>query len=140
MKVLYSKPNNCAKYIKWSDNNGIHDIWYEKVTYIFDYKNMDLPNELLEFLDKWKNKILEYKKSYIEMYPVKLAHIEFIYKDVVYGIYPATVSATYTTNFMSDHEYETSWDSLFECYQREIRDEMRKELGVEYSRYIGFLD
>ena len=140
MKVLYKNPNDFTKYTRWSDNDGIHDIWYEKVTYVFDYKNMDLPSEMVEFLDKWNNKILEYKKSYVEMYPVKLAHIEFIYKDVVYAIYPSTVSATYTTDFMSDEEYEASWDSLFESYQREIRNEMEKELGVKYSRYIGFLD
>ena len=71
---------------------------------------------------------------------MKLAHIEFIYKDVVYAIYPKNVSATYKTNFMSEEEYEVSWDSLFEEYQREIRDDLEKELGVKHSRYWGMLD
>ena len=92
------------------------------------------------FLDKWNKKILEYKESFIEQYPVKLAHMEFIYDDVVYTIYPMNVSATYTTSFMSDKEYEVSWDSLFEEYQSEIRDDLEKKLGVKHSRYWGMLN
>ena len=71
---------------------------------------------------------------------MKLSHIEFIYHDVVYVISPLNVSATYRTNFMSDEEYEVSWDSLFEEYEREIRDDLEKELGVKHSRYWGMLD
>lgn len=82
----------------------------------------------------------EYKKDYVELYSVKLASIEFIYNDVVYAIYPKTVKATYMTDFMRNEEYEVEWDSLFETYQREIRDDMEKELGVKHSRYWGFLD
>ena len=44
------------------------------------------------------------------------------------------------TNFLSDEEYEASWDALFEEYQREIRDDLEKTLGVEHSRYWGMLD
>ena len=84
--------------------------------------------------------MLEYKENYLEQYPVKNAHIEFIYKEIVYVIYPMNVSATYTTNFLSEEEYEVSWDSLFEVYQREIRDDLEKVLGVEHSRYFGMLD
>ena len=79
-------------------------------------------------------------KSYKEMYPVKLAKIDFIYKDVIYRIYPTTIKATYKSDFMSDEPYDVSWDSLFETYQREIRDDMKNELGIIYSRYTGFLD
>ena len=141
MKVIYSKPvNNETAYKRWFDNNGTFDIWYKKAVSLYNYQNMNIPNELKLFLDKWNNKILEYKKTYIEQYPVKLAHIEFIYQDVVYAIYPANVSATYTTDFMSDEEYEASWDSLLEEYQRDIRDDLEKELGVEHSKYWGMLD
>ena len=91
-------------------------------------------------IEKWSLKIEEYKKTYIEPYPVKLAHIIFIYDDVVYSLYPTAVSAVYKTNFMSDDYYEVSWDSLFENYQLDIREDMEKELGVKYSKYIGFLD
>ena len=83
---------------------------------------------------------MEYKKTFIEQYPVRLAHIEFIYDDIVYAIYPMNVSATYTTSFMSDEEYEVSWDALFEEYQREIRNDLERELAVKHSRYFGMLD
>jgi len=141
MKVLYNKPeNNNFEYKRWFDNNGNFDIWYKDSISLYDYQNLDIPNELKVFLDKWNKKILEYKESFIEQYPVKLAHIEFIYDDVVYAIYPMNVSATYTTSFMSDKEYEVSWDSLFEEYQSEIRDDLEKKLGVKHSRYWGMLD
>ena len=50
------------------------------------------------------------------------------------------VSASYKTDFMSDEEYEVSWDSLLEEYQREIRNDLEKELEVKHSRYFGMLD
>ena len=83
---------------------------------------------------------MQIKETFIELYPVKHASIELIYNDVVYSIYPMNVSASYVTNFMSDEEYEVSWDALFEEYQREIRDDLEKELGVIHSRYFGMLD
>lgn len=49
-------------------------------------------------------------------------------------------SASYKIDFMSDEEYEVSWDSLFEEYQREIRNDLEKEQGVKHSRYFGMLD
>ena len=140
MKVYYTEPKDNKRYLKWFDNNGKYDIWYEKATMLFDYNEADIPLELKNFLDKWSKKIEEYKENYVELYPVKLAHIEFIYNDVVYSIYPNTIKATYMTSFLSDKEYEVEWDSLFETYQRKIRDDMEKELGVKYSRYWGFLD
>lgn len=141
MKVIYSKPNDDnLEYKRWFDNNGHFDIWYKDTTSLYDYQNLDIPNELKTFLDKWNKKILKYKETFVERYPVKLAHIEFIYDDVVYEIYPMNVSATYRTDFLSDEEYEVSWDSLFEEYQREIRDDLEKELGVKHSRYFGMLD
>ena len=127
-------------YYKWFDDEGSYDMWYKMATTIYDYNQMDVPSELVDFLKKWTNKIEEYKKTYCEAYPVKLAKIEFIYKDFVYAILPTTINATYKTNFMSDEYYDVSWDSLFETYQREIRDDLKKELGVIHSRYIGFLD
>ena len=140
MKVIYKDPKDKIKYKKWFDNSGHYDIWYENPTLIFDYENMDLPEELKQFLDMWSNKILNYMETYIERYPVKLAHIEFIYKDVVYTIYPSTIKATYKSTFMRDEPYDVSWDSLFETYQREIRDDLQRILNVKHSRYYGFLD
>ena len=141
MKVLYKEPKSKNKfYYRWYDNNGTYDIWYEKETSIYNCNDTKLPEKLKKFLEKWSLKIEEYKKTYIEPYPVKLAHIIFIYDDVVYSLYPTAVSAVYKTNFMSDDYYEVSWDSLFENYQLDIREDMEKELGVKYSKYIGFLD
>ena len=141
MEVVYNKPeNNEFEYNRWFDENGTFDIWYKKAISLYNYKNMNISKELKLFLDKWSSKIIECKKTYVEQYPVKLAHIEFIYQDVVYAIYPENVSATYTTDFMSDEEYEVSWDSLLEEYQRDIRDDLEKELGVKYSRYWGMID
>ena len=139
MKVLYKDPND-SNYTKWFDWEKTYDIWYKDITRIYNFENKDLPEELKEFLRKWTDKIQEYMKSYKEMYPVKLAKIEFIYKDVIYSIYPTTIKATYKSDFMSDEPYDVSWDSLFETYQREIRDDMKKELGIIHSRYTGFLD
>lgn len=141
MKVIYNKPNNDDfEYKRWYDNNGYFDIWYKDVISLYDYQKLDIPNELKLFLDKWNKKILESKETFIEQYSVKLAHIEFIYNDVVYAIYPMNVSASYKTDFMSDEEYEVSWDSLLEEYQREIRNDLEKELEVKHSRYFGMLD
>ncbi len=139
MKVVYKNPND-FNYKRWFDNDGTFDIWYRDATRIFNYQSEDIPVELKFFLHKWSEKIQEYKKNFVEMYPVKLAHIEFIYNDVVYAIYPKTVSATYKTSFLSDKEYEVSWDALFEEYQREIRDDLEKQLNVKHSRYFGMLD
>ena len=139
MKVLYKDPND-SSYTKWYDFEKSYDIWYKDITMIFDYEKMDIPEELKVFLRKWSNNILEYMKTYKEAYPVKLAKIEFIYKDIIYRIYPTTVKATYKSNFLSEEPYDVSWDSLFEAYQKEIRDDMKEELGIIYTRYIGFLD
>lgn len=139
--MLYSKPDESDfRYNRWFDNNGTFDIWYKDVVMLYNYREKDIPNELKLFLDKWNKKMLEYKETYVEMCPVKLAHIEFIYEDVVYVIEPINVSASYMTSFMSDKEYEVSWDSLFETYQYEIRKDLKSELGVEHSRYWGMLD
>ena len=141
MKVIYTKPkDDNFEYKRWFDNNGTFDIWYKDVVSLYDYQYLDIPNELKLFLDKWNKKILESKETFIEQYSVKLAHIEFIYNDVVYAIYPMNVSASYKTDFMSDEEYEVSWDSLLEEYQREIRNDLEKELEVKHSRYFGMLD
>lgn len=139
MQVFYEDPHDGSMY-KWMDDEGVHDIWYRDVTMLFHYKEEDIPAELSAFLDRWTEKIAEYMKDYRELYPVKLAKIQFIYRDVVYAIYPTTVGATYETDFMSDTPYTVSWDSLFECYEKEIRDALRDELGVIHSKYIGFLD
>ena len=141
MKVIYTKPvENEFEYNRWFDDKGSVDIWYKDVVMLYNYQNLDIPEELKKFINKWNDKILEYKKTYRELYPVKLAHIQFIYKEVVYSLYPMNVSASYTTNFMSDEDYEVSWDSLFEYYEHEIRDDLEKELGVIHSRYWGMLD
>lgn len=141
MKVTYKEPNNeNFEYKRWFDNNGTFDIWYKEAVMLYDYQNMGIPDKLKLFLDKWNEKILEYKKTFVETCPIKLAHIEFIYDDVVYVIYPDNVSATYTTSFLREEPYEASWDALFEKYQREIRDDLEKTLGVKHSRYWGMLD
>ena len=141
MKVLYNKPEiDENSYNKWFDEHGTFDIWYNKVISLYDYQNLDIPTELKLFLDKWNKKMIEYKETFIEQYPVKLSHIEFIYKDIVYDIHPMNVSASYMTDFMSDEEYEVAWNSLFEEYEKDIRDDLNKELGVIHSRYFGMLD
>ena len=139
MKVLYENPNNVL-YNRWFDDNGTFDIWYDETFSLINYKSKDVPDELKVFLDKWVNKMDEYKKTYREEYPVKMAKIEFIYGDVVYVICPLCVSASYKSNFMSEEEYDVSWDSLFEMYEKEIRVDLAKELGVKHSRYWGMLD
>ena len=63
MKVLYDNPNN-YKYYKWIDDNGVHDIWYEDLTRIYsNYNEMDIPQELKDFLGKWDNLMQNYKKK-----------------------------------------------------------------------------
>ena len=139
MKVLYNDPND-KRYYKWMDNNGAHDIWYLEIESIYDYKKNGLDEKLVNFLNKWDNKIKKIRDEYIELYPVKRARIECIYNDIVYAIYPSTISATKLSNWLSNEYYEIPWDSLFESYQRDIRDDMEKELGIVYTKYIGFLD
>lgn len=140
MKVLYEEPTKAEGYTRWSEEGVAYDLWYKKTTMIFDPRMEGLPEKLVSFLLKWGEKIKEYKKTYREAYPAKLAKIEFIYEGVFYTLYPAAVGATYETDFMSDKPYTVSWDSLFECYEKEIRDDMKATLGIERSRYFGFLD
>lgn len=141
METFYDKPSNPENYHRWFDNKKTYDIWYTQVTHLYDYRNKDIPEELVAFLDKWSTRFEEYKKDYVEVYPVKLAEITFIYKDFIYSIHPSTVSATYRTNFGEGEEYyEIGWHSLFEEFQRAIRDDMEKELGIIHSKYNGFLD
>ena len=140
MKILYTKPDSILAK-KWYDDGGSYDIWYQNETSIYHPEKMpDIPEELRAFLIKWRGKMEEYKKDYRELYPVKLAHIDFIYQDVVYKISPMTVGASYLTDFMSDKPYEVSWDSFFEAHEREIREDMKASLGITHSRYTGFLD
>lgn len=140
MEILFTKPDGIL-YKKWCDDGGSYDMWYKNETHIYSpEKANDIPDELRAFLIEWKEKIAEYKETYREQYPVKLAHIDFIYKNVVYKITPKTVGATYETDFMSDKPYEVEWDSLFETYEREIRDDLKTKLGVVHSKYNGFLD
>lgn len=140
MKALYEKPEQDYRYNVWFDEGSNRKFWYEAATKIYDYKSAEIPQELKDFLDKWSVKINEYKKSFRERYPVKLAKIEFLYKDVVYVIYPKTVGATYQSTFLSDVPYDVSWDSLFEEYESEIRQDLKKELNVCTTRYWGMLD
>jgi len=142
MRIIYEEPKeeDKYKYKRWMDEDSNRYMWYENSTSLYDYKTEDIPQELKDFLDKWTDKIRVYKESFCERYPVKLAEIEFIYKDIVYSIYPKTVGATYMTDFLLGYMYEVSWDSLFEEYQREMRDDLKNELGVIHSRYWGMLD
>ena len=139
MKVVYDNPND-SKYYQWIDNNGIHDIWYLEKTNIYDYKNCELPNELIIFLEKWNEKMKILRETFEEGYPVKLARIEFIYKDYIYSIFPSTISSMTKSIFKANEGFILPWDALFEAYQKDIRDDLEKELGVKYSKYIGFLD
>ena len=139
MKVLYNNPND-PKYYQWMDNNGIHDIWYLDKTNIYDYRKCDLPNELITLLDKWNEKMINLRETFEEGYPVKSARIEFIYRDYIYSIFPYTISAMTKSIFKANEGFILPWDALFEAYQKDIRDDLEKELGVKYSKYIGFLD
>ena len=58
MKVTYNKPNNNNyEYKQWFDNNGTFDIWYKDAVSLYDYQNLDIPNELKMFLDKWNMRV-----------------------------------------------------------------------------------
>lgn len=141
MKIFYQKPKDSIKYSCFRGSYNEWEVWYEweKVVYIGNQKE-NIPDELRAFIEKWTGKIQEYKKTFREMYPVKNAEIVFVYKEQVYYLYPMAVGATYQSDFLTGEMHEYGWDALFEEYQREIRDDMKKELGVEYSAYYGMLD
>lgn len=139
MEVVYINPKD-PKYYQWIDNNGIHDIWYLDIINIYDYKKSNLPDKLIILLDKWNEKMIKLREKFEEGYPVKSAKILFIYKDFVYCIYPSTISSMTKSIFKENEGYILPWDALFEAYQKDIRDDLEKELGVKYSKYIGFLD
>lgn len=129
MSVVYLKPNDLSKFSRWTDYNGMFfDIWYEnsKIIYLSPKNSDIIPSEIKEFLNVWKNKIKKENNDYQEMYSVKSAMIEFIYKDELYILMPYSLDIDY--------------DSLLEKYQSQIRNDLHKKLGIEYSRYKGFLD
>ena len=141
MKIFYKKPKNDVKFSCFRDSRNEWEVWYEweKVVYLSAPKE-NIPDELRAFIEKWTKKIQEYKKTFRELYPVKNAKIVFLYKDQVYYLYPMGVGATYESDFITGVMCEYDWDALFEEYQREIRDDMEKELGIKYSAYYGMLD
>lgn len=140
MSVYYTeKAGTDAHLYRWHENFNYLDIWYDDITYI-GRPGETVPAPLVAFIERWREKIREYKKNFREQYPVKMAKIEFIYEDTVYAIFPTTVGATYESTFMSEEPYEVSWDSLFEEYQKEIREDLARRLGVTHSRYSGYLD
>ena len=58
MKVKYQKPTeDDLHYKRWFDNNGNFDIWYIDAVSLYNYQDMNIPNELKIFLDKWNSKI-----------------------------------------------------------------------------------
>ena len=64
MKVTYNKPKkDNFEYKRWFDNDVTFDILYKDVVSLYDYQNLDIPNQLKLFLDKWNKKMLEYKKN-----------------------------------------------------------------------------
>ena len=143
MKIYFEKPKNDLKFscFRPTTFGESWEIWYEweKVKYL-GFKKNDIPEELNAFLEKWTKKMQEYKKTFCELYPVKNASIMFLYKDQVYKLLPTAVGATYQSDFLTGEMHECSWDAFFEEYQREIRDDMKKELGIIYSSYYGMLD
>ena len=142
MNVLFTEPAAPHEYTLWTDERTGEKAWYrffEKI-HVFDARDEKLPAPLSAFLCEWEEKMTEYKKTYREAYPVKLAKIELVYEGEVYEIFPAAVGATYETDFMSDHTYTVGWDSLFEEYEREMQDDLRARLGVRFTRYYGMLD
>jgi len=143
MKIYFEKPTDSSHYscFRATTVGEAWEIWYEweKVKYL-SQKPQDIPDELRAFLEKWTKKMQVYKESFRELYPVKNAKITFLYKEQVYYLYPSAVGATYESDFLTGEMHEYDWDAFFEEYQREIRDDMKKELGIEYSAYYGMLD
>ena len=134
------KPKGNKLVYRWKEEDKLFDIWYDRIVPIRSACDEGLPAPLAAFLDDWNVRIKEYMTSFRERYPVKMAKIEFIYEDTAYAIYPKTVGATYESTFMSDTPYEVSWDSLFEEYEKQIREELASRLGITHSRYSGYLD
>ena len=143
MKIYFEQPKDSIKYSCFRATTVGEDwaIWYEweKVKYLAK-KPQDIPDELRAFLEKWTKKMQVYKETFCELYPVKNAAIMFLYKDQVYKLFPSAVGATYESDFLTGEMHEYDWDAFLEEYQREIRDDMKKELGIEYSAYYGVLD
>lgn len=140
MSIYYTKEANTDAILYcWHEDYNYLDIWYDRVISIAPSCE-DIPAPLAEFVERWKENIREYMKSYRERSPVKMAKIEFIYEDEVYAILPTTIGAVYESTFMSDTPYTVSWDSLLEEYQSQIREDFARTLGVTHSRYSGYLD
>ena len=130
MKVFYTEPSDDTNYKIWFDHIGIHDIWYENSTKIVDYENMNIPEELQKLLNKWKKKFSKYEKAYLISHKIKDNAIEFIYNDYVYSIY----GDTFENNDIS------LYNTMLDHFQMQIRDDLKKTLGVIYTRYWGSFD
>lgn len=129
MAILRKDPNDFWGYRRWCNNGIYYDIWFKSSDVIivgWNYHNDNLPQEICRFLNKWNKIMAERKKNFREMYPVKNAKIEFIFKEEVYRLLPCSVGA--------------EEESFFEDNQRDIRDDLEKTLGIDYSRYFGMLD
>ena len=130
MNVIYREPKENTHY-QWEDHNGIHNIWYTKITPILNFKHLNIPFELNNFLDKWKTKMENTKPQKIR--DCNLSTVEFIYQHHIYEL----SAATFIDGDISllNEEQLKLINFLFSKYKIDIIDELEEELGVKYYRY-----
>ena len=143
MSVCYQKPDD-ARYSRWCDEDGTRrDVWYEraKIIPINGKNDALLPKALLLFIEKWREILRERYDTFREEYPVRDAHIEFIFDGNVYNLTPAGVHAMYKEPiYHMGIELFLECHALFESCHGDMIKDLESALGVTYARYFGYLD
>lgn len=143
MNVFYEKPAdfNTSNYGQREDVNGI-TFWINWNAWMNATKidNEDainlLPSEIAIYVPRWEKEIQRLKEEEYSLgYPIKLAKIYFIYKDIVYKLEPEAF-ASGKENF---HKTLCSDQVLFQGVHKIIEKDLQ-DLGCIYTWYDDFFD
>jgi hypothetical protein len=150
MAIFYGKEpkekvNIIGSLYKWNDYYGnTLDIWHDSEvriyenyeTYKYGYDNtIVVPDELKKCLDIIRKYLWDKKDQFQFKYYARDTRIEFIYKDEVYRITPNTFGFRFDLE-----DFYCLGDAHFEAERNEIMKILKETLGIEHTRYLGYLD
>ncbi len=143
MNVFYERPAdfNTSNYGQRVDVNGTTfwvkwNAWMSATQIDNEEAIKLLPLEIATFVPKWEKEIQRLKQEEYSLgYPIKLAKIYFIYKDIVYKLEPRAFKAG-KENF---HFSLCSDQVLFEGAHGMIEKDLQ-DVGCIYTWYDDFFD
>ncbi len=139
-----NRGDRTIEYSRWSDYHGNSAPFFESDAELIHVNSdlqsgysllsdkIPLPPELSEVLFRIRDLLEDRLRFYQFDYPARGTHIDFLYGEEVYHLTPHS--------FGLYDRLRENCEEFFEKHQREIRNLLEERLGVQYSRYNGFLD